>query len=668
MKARPDLDVFTPDIESIFAEITLPSHGVILVGAVYRPPNSNFEAFLEHLIGILMQVNREKKRSYLMGDYNIDLSPTHPTPISDTFLDTMYSWSFIPLIDNVTRASGDSNSLIDNIFTNNLSTMHESAVLIADISDHYPLLLFSDLPFHDSLNTKIQSRNFCDANKLKFRTDLQNEQWDAVLRESSPDAAYTIFLNIIKTHYNNSFPIRETSASKPKSNPWMTRALKQSIIHKNKLYVLYKKRPSLHNEIAYKRSKNKVRAEIAAAKKNYYHNLIERNKHHMKNLWSILKDLIGSDSRSSVAKEFDVGGTLTSDKTLISNGLNEYFVNVGPSLARDIPTNNIDPLSFLQGDFPNSLFLDPVTILEVSNCLAKLKSSSAAGHDDLKPDIMQSVSELISCPLAHIMNTIFQSCSIPSDFKFAVVTPIHKGGDTAVFHNYRPISVLPVFSKVFERILHNRLYNFFQSYSVLCDQQFGFRKGYSTDMALLTAVDQITASLDTGHNVVGLFLDLRKAFDTVDFEILLRKLSFYGVRGNPLSLCRNYLSGRSQSVLYAGVRSDVLPVTCGVPQGSILGPLLFLVYINDMINSLTVSQPILYADDTNIFLTGRDLTSMTHTFNTELTHLNQWFTANRLSLNISKTHAMLFTLNTHLSSQTLELCIHQTPIDTVTHS
>jgi len=381
-----------------------------------------------------------------------------------------------------------------------------------------------------------------------------------------------------------------------------------------------------------------------------------------------MKDLIGTGSWSSVTKELVVDGTLTNDKTLISNGFNEYFVNVGPSLARDIPTNNIDPLSFLRGDFPNSLFLEPVTILEVSNCLASLKCSSAAGHDDLKPDVIKNVIEWISCPLAHIINSIFQTSSIPDAFKFAVVTPVHKGGDAATLTNYRPISVLPVFSKVFERIFHTRLYNFFQSHSVLCDQQFGFRKGFSTDMALLTAVDQITASLDSGHNVVGLFLDLRKAFDTVDFEILLRKLSFYGVRGNALLLCRNYLSGRSQSVLYAGERSDILPVTCGVPQGSILGPLFFLVYINDMINSLSVSQPILYADDTNIFLTGRDLASMTHTFNTELTHLNQWFTANRLSLNTSKTHAMLFTLNTRLFSQTLQLHIHQTPIETITHS
>jgi hypothetical protein len=668
LKARPDLDVFTQDIESIFAEVQLPSHGTFLIGAVYRPPNSNFNAFLDHLSHILTHVDRGRRKCYLLGDFNVNLFPSQPSPTTDEFLDVLYSWSFIPLIDRATRVSSSSHSVIDNIFTNNLTTKHESAIIMADISDHYPIIGFSDLILNSTTHCTIKTRNFSEANKMRFQLALQQETWEEVVNESSVQSAYCIFMAIIKDHFDSSFPLQEKRPAKTRNNPWMTPELKRSIKQKNKLYVLFKKRPSLINEISYKRCKNIVRSETAAAKKLYYQNLIERNKSNVKKLWMTLKEVIGSDSSSPSAKEFLVDGNLTDDKKLISDAFNDYFVKVGPTLANKIPATHLDPLSFLQGDFQESIFLRPVTELEVSNCLAKLKSSSAPGHDGLKPDIIKSASNFITRPLTHIINRIFESNYIPNEFKFAIVTPVHKGGDSTNFQNYRPISVLPVFSKVFERIMHARLYSFFDAHSVLCDQQFGFRSGYSTDMALITTIDQITASLDTGENVIGLFLDLRKAFDTVDYEILLRKLSFYGVRGNALLLCRNYLSGRSQSVFYNGMRSNVLPVTCGVPQGSILGPLLFLTYINDMKNTLTLCRPILYADDTNIFLSGKDLNTMTNTFNNELMHLKQWFTANRLSLNISKTHAMIFSLNRQISSHTLDLRIHNTPIDTTTQS
>ena len=665
LKHRADLDVMSADVECIFSEVTLPSGAVFLIGVVYRPPNSNADAFLAWFGNVLMQIESEKKVCYLLGDYNIDLSPSAPNHLSNAFLDTAYSRSFIPLIDSFTRTTSSSQSIIDNILTNNLPAKHESAVLMTDISDHYPLLLFSDITIQYTSKPKIKTRNYSNANKLRFQQALQHQQWDTVLSESSAQDAYSIFMSLFSTHYNNSFPTTEKPFNKGKNNPWLTQHLKKSIKKKNQLYVIFKNRPSLCNEIAYKRSKNTVRYEIIAAKKSYYHNVIESNRNHMKNLWGILKDLIGMQSHSAIASEFVVEGSLTSDKTLIANGFNEYFVNVGPSLASKIRPDNTDPSLYLHGNFSSSMFLEPVSEVEVSNCLAKLKNSSAAGHDDIKPDIIKNVIDSISCPLTHIINCIFQSSLIPEEFKYAIVTPIHKAGDDSLFQNYRPISVLPVFSKVFERLLHSRLYSFFQTHSIICDEQFGFRKGFSTDMALLTTVDHITASLDSGLNVVGLFLDLKKAFDTVDYDVLLRKLSFYGIRGNALLLCQNYLNGRLQSVSFDGVRSSVLPVTCGVPQGSILGPLFFLVYINDMKHALTTARPILYADDTNIFLSGKDLTTLTSDFNMQLSQLNKWFTTNRLSLNVSKTHAMLFTLNKDLSPDSLKLCIDQSDIDTV---
>ena len=278
LKARPDLDVFTQDIESIFAEVRLPSHGTILIGVVYRPPNSNFSAFLEHLQNILMHADRGRRKCYLLGDFNVNLSPSQPSPTTNEFLDALYSWSFIPLIDRATRVSGSSQSVIDNIFTNNLSSKHESAIIMADISDHFPIVGLSDLILNSTTHCKIKTRNFSEANKTRFQSALQNENWEGVVNESSVQEAYHTFMTLIKHHYDNSFPMQEKPLTKSKNNPWMTPELKRSIKQKNKLYVLFKKRPSLNNEISYKRCKNKVRTETATAKKSYYQNLIEQNK------------------------------------------------------------------------------------------------------------------------------------------------------------------------------------------------------------------------------------------------------------------------------------------------------------------------------------------------------------------------------------------------------
>eukprot|EP00914_Ancora_sagittata_P002405 GHVO01005317.1.p1 GENE.GHVO01005317.1~~GHVO01005317.1.p1 ORF type:complete len:374 (+),score=-11.49 GHVO01005317.1:285-1406(+) len=231
--------------------------------------------------------------------------------------------------------------------------------------------------------------------------------------------------------------------------------------------------------------------------------------------------------------------------------------------------------------------------------------------------------------------------------------------------NHRPISVLPAFSKIFERLLHDRIYTFFQQNNIISNYQYGFRKNYSCEMALSVTIDHITSSLDSKKHVLGLFLDLKKAFDTVDYSILLQKLTHYGIRGNALNLLKSYLSNRKQSVKFKSKISSVLPVTCGVPQGSILGPLLFLIYINDLPNSLKFAKPIMYADDTNIFYSGKDINEMMNTFNTDLTSLTEYLKCNRLSLNVSKTHSMLFTLNTALQNRTLSLMIDGAVIDTI---
>ena len=326
----------------------------------------------------------------------------------------------------------------------------------------------------------------------------------------------------------------------------------------------------------------------------------------------------------------------------IANGFNDYFVNIGPTLASKIKSEGLSHRSFLHNDLYESFFLDPTNEVEIMNIISHLKEG-APGRDEIVTRNLKCISDSIAYPLAWVANLSFQQGVFPRELKTAVITPLYKAKDPMMFNNYRPISLISVFAKILERLMDNRLLKFINKNHIFNKHQFEFRDKHSTFMALMILIENLVNAMDNGKCAVGIFLDFQKAFDTVDICILLDKLYFYGIRGLSFDWFSSYLHDRQQLVNYCGCASDLKRIKCGVPQGSTLGTLLFLLYINDLPQASDYFMPILFAGDTNRFATGYNLNDIISQINKEIDNVYAWVKANKLSLNIDKTNFMLFT-------------------------
>jgi hypothetical protein len=283
--------------------------------------------------------------------------------------------------------------------------------------------------------------------------------------------------------------------------------------------------------------------------------------------------------------------------------------------------------------------------------LLSLKSNKSAGSDKVSVNILKLVYDIIEPSLFHIFNQSLKSGKVPEKLKIARVTPVFKSGDESEPSNYRPISVLSCFSKLLERIVYNRLYNHLTENNMLYSKQFGFKKQHSTDHAIVELVNHLSNAFKEDYYTLGAFIDLSKAFDTVNHSILIKKLEYYGIKETNLLWFESYLSNRKQYVQFENLETTKKTVNCGVPQGSILGPLLFLLYINDLSSTSNLLNFILFADDSNLFYSHKNIETLFTVVNEELKKVNEWFICNKLSLNVQKTKFSLF----HKPSKTKEI-------------
>ena len=333
---------------------------------------------------------------------------------------------------------------------------------------------------------------------------------------------------------------------------------------------------------------------------------------------------------------------MTTDRLDISECFNDFFGSIAQKTKNKILKTDTLFSSYLKNPNNSSFLIAPTTEKEIADLISTLNPQTATGPDSIPTSILKLISPTVSKPLSDIINISFSTGVFPSCLKKSTIIPIHKKDSKLLIQNYRPISLLSNISKIIEKLMHARLQSFLTKFKCLYNNQFGFRTKHSTNHALLQITETIRNAIDEGKFACGIFVDLQKAFDTVEHSILLGKLNHYGIRGITNDWFKTYLTGRSQSVTVLGKQSKNTTICHGVPQGSVLGPLLFLIYINDLHNAIKHSSVFHFADDTSLLNANHSMKKINRQVNHDLKLLCVWLRANKLSLNAKKTELIIF--------------------------
>ena len=501
----------------------------------------------------------------------------------------------------------------------------------------------------------IKKYNTSDEAMLNVRHEIQSEELYSKLGKSCTadiHLNYEMINDDILRAKNKHMPCKlvKFNKYKHKKSAWITQGLLKSIRYRDKLYKQL--RLSNPNSLDYdlKTYNLILRKSIISAKQMYYESRFNRIGNDIRRTWKTINEILTKNqTKNKFPTVFNDNGSMITDKANIANKCNVFFTNIGEKIAKGINYDgNKNYGHYLNKDIHSSFTFMNIDEEATNKIIYNLPPKSSSGCDGISTKLLKVIAPVIIKPLTLLINQVLNTGTFPDKLKIAKVIPIFKKGDPSLFENYRPISLLPAISKVLEKIIALQLSSYFEKNILLFDNQYGLRPKHSTEHAALELIDRITNKMDTNEIPLNICLDLSKAFDTFDHSILLNKLKYYGLKGPTLNLFQSYLSNRKQYTEIEDTTSTILPIQVGVPQGSILGPILFITYVNDLPQCSNKFDFIMYADDTTLSSTIDSFSdihsnaSADSLINAEIGKVIEWLKINKLSLNKNKTKYMTF--------------------------
>ena len=647
---RKDLEIFLEGrFETLVVEIEYHKTKFICC-SLYRPPNTSLLDFKNTYTDWVDKLKQEHKGILICGDFNIDLLKTE-NKYSNEFMDYNLSRQLIPSITKPTRITKSSATLIDNIMlSREFSTHYDSYILADELSDHCMCITMigqSKLRLSRKISKEhIKIREYNSKNVDAVKEELSNVNWSELANLTSNEA-FDVFHNKLNIAVDACMPTKEIIVTSKKRirEPWVTSGLRKASVNLSKLY-----KKSLSSNIDMKLYKEK-RQLLQKLKRNarfiYFNEKFYKFKGNSCKVWNLINCILGKKNNK---KDF-IDMLRERDKTIenqqeISDIFAIHFATIGKKLADKMINTKMDDKDPIQ---INSLYLRPVIEHDIDKIICNLKPKSSSGYDGHSNVLLKDISTAILLPLSICINKSMREGVFPNSMKLAVVTPLYKANEPYFVTNYRPISLLLTVSKIYEKVFHERLMNFLEMNDIFFNRQFGFRKGHSTETAVQTLVGEVLSNFEKKKKTGALYLDLSKAFDTINHDMLLRRLECMGVRGEAHNWLKSYLSDRSLIVKIKGKTGDVLSKQCnvnsGCPQGSVLGPTLYCCFTNFMYKYLEKCNCICYADDTTIYFSASNVNEITKALEHDILILIKWFSNNLLSLNPAKTQFQIFSMS-----------------------
>ena len=659
VKRRHDLE--SENVESMWIEYRFSVTGpATLIGFVYRNPASPLSWYDDF---VLMMDNVQKCNTdfILLGDFNIDLLKRIP----DSWESIMSLFGLHQIISQPTRTTPTSSTLLDHIYTNNVQMVSGVAVDDVCISDHCPITctLLSKIPKSKHKGHKvIQFRSFKHFDQNAFLYDLHRTDFTCVYNCNDANDAlnslYDTFIPIVDKHA----PIRRKRVKHPTLPGWLSSEIMNAMRVRDNL----KKEGKF---IEYKQQRNKVTQLVRNAKKAYFQKMIENNNGDTAIIWRAMNALTNKSRKSSP----DLPTSFTADM------FNNYFLSVASSVVNNSsPPSDKFQITPALAQFcrerlkpTDSCTIPEMAVHEVGKCIMQLKNKKSMGSDNLNAFLLKTALPYIVEPLTYIYNLCINQGVFPRILKQAKVIPLPKTKDMNDLSNFRPISLLSILSKPLERHIYTHVAQFAEDANLFHKFQSGFRSKHSCHTALVRLCDTWLSAINKSQLTGAVFLDLRKAFDLVDHVILLHKLELYLQNTHTVSLIKSFLQNRTQKVFLDGQCSQEGPVLCGVPQGSILGPLLFCLFINDLpirISNDDVNCD-LFADDSSLHTSSKNIETVESSLQHSLNEVFDWCTMNRMVLHPKKTKAMVITSRQkhQLQPLTLKLQINNETVEQVSN-